>query len=74
MSRRVSKTAVALLAITLVVQTPSAFAVSRDRAENPDSGITRIVQTVKRIVRNLLPQLSEADPITGITTPSPPKP
>jgi hypothetical protein len=70
MSRRVSKTAIALLALTLVLQVPSAFALSRDRAVDPDFGITRIVTFFKKIVRTLVPTKND-DPID---TAQPPKP
>ncbi len=75
MSRRVSRVAVALLALALVLQSPSAFAMGRDRAVAPESGITRVVQTIKKIVRNLVAKTSDDTTTTDPTAwPVPPKP
>jgi hypothetical protein len=70
MSRRGFRTAVALLALTFVLATPSVFA-APSRDSSPDSGISRIVRAVKKIVRNLSAAVND-DP--GVIYPAPPKP
>lgn len=71
MSRRVSKiTAVAVLALSLSLQAPAAFAAtSRDRVDGPGF-ITRIVRVIKHVVKGLTP--SVLDDVTA--WPMPPKP
>lgn len=70
MSRRVSKTvAVVVLALSLSLQAPSAFAAAR----RPDDGlgfIARIMRVVKNVVKGLTPTILDETQIW----PSPPIP
>jgi hypothetical protein len=70
MNRRVSKTVVALLALTLVLQAPAAFAAKRDQGTESWIGVSKIIHVVKKIVRNLAPSANDDDPYV----PKPPRP
>ncbi len=70
MNRRVSKSAAAILALTLALSAPSAFAAARTpRFDDPASPIERVIRAVKKFVKGFIPATHEE-----IITPSPPKP
>ena len=69
MSRRVRIAAVALLALSLVLQTPSASAATRDREVFNPGFIERVIRTVKKILKPLTPGVQDEVPYIG-----PPKP
>jgi hypothetical protein len=78
MSRRLSKSIVAILAISVILgSTPSAYAGGR---RGPDFGseesidtpvVERVVRILKKLVKPLLPPQTHDD---GVFQPSPPKP
>ena len=71
MSRRVQKLAVALLALTLSLNAPSAYAAAnRDGGWNSRSAYERVINAVKKLVKPLL-GISGNENIDG---PTPPKP
>jgi hypothetical protein len=73
MSRRVSKVVVVILALTLTLSAPSAFAARRSPVfDGPSGPIERIVEVVKKIVRGFVPGTSDDTP--GVVLPTPPKP
>ena len=53
MSRRVRIAAVALLALILVVQTPSVAAATRDREISSPSFVERVIRIVKKAIKPL---------------------
>lgn len=70
MSRRVSRTvAVVVLALSLSLQAPSAFAAAR-RADDGPGFIARIMRVVKNVVKGLTPRVLDEPQIW----PSPPIP
>ncbi len=70
MSRRVSKTvAVVVLALSLSLQAPSAFAAAR-RTDDGPGFIARIVRVIKNVVKSLAPTVLDETQIW----PSPPLP
>jgi hypothetical protein len=69
MSRRVRIAAVALLALSLVLQTPSASAATRDREVLNPGFIERVIRTVRKVLKPLTPGVQD-----DVPTPGPPKP
>lgn len=70
MSRRVRIAAVALLALTLVLQTPSASAATRDREVLNPGFVARVIRTIKKVLKPLTPEVLD----DSIVAPNPPKP
>jgi hypothetical protein len=72
MNRRVHKLAVALLALTLSLNTSSAYAAAtRDGGWTSRSVYERVIGAVKKLVKPLLGAVSDFD---NIDYPTPPKP
>ena len=70
MSRCVRIAAVALLALILVVQTPSVAAATRDREVFSPSFVERVIRLVKKVIKPLSPA-SNDDEGYQITPPKP---
>ena len=70
MSRRVRIAVVALLALFLVVQTPSVAAATRDRVISPPNFAERVIRIVKKAIKPLMPSSNDDDGFAA----TPPKP
>ena len=71
MNRRVRTVVAALFALSLVLQTPAAFAAGRERDRDFTPGfIQRIVKTVKQVLRPFMTTVQDDD----TAFPGPPKP
>jgi hypothetical protein len=73
MNRRVQKLAVALLALSLSLNAPSAYAAgTRDGDWSPRSAYERVVKAVKKLLKPLVGASNEDT--QEIVSPGPPKP
>ena len=72
MSRRVSRSISAVIALTLILSAPSAFAGYAPPSDEPAGPIARIVRVVKKLVRGFQPSTYNDD-VPGVIWPTPPK-
>ena len=71
MTRRVRNVVAALFALSLVLQTPAAFAAGRERDRDFSPGfVQRIIKSFKQVLKPFVPQVNDDDEYL----PSPPKP
>lgn len=71
MNRRVRTVVAALFALSLVLQTPAAFAAGRERDRDFSPGfVQRIIRSFKQVLKPFAPQANEDDEYK----PTPPRP